>query len=337
MCILFAVTYPDRTEALITLGGYPRIAWAEDYPLGRKPQQQDEFLVSIREHWGEPIGIELRVPSLAKDERFRAYWAKFLRAGGSPSAVLALMRMNYDIDVRHVLSSIRVPTLVVHSQRDQAVPVGNSRYMAERIPCAKLIELDSDDHLSFLVRPNEIPDRVQEFLTGGRGAVDEDRVVKTVMFSDIVGSTEQAVSLGDARWRDLREAHHAAVRRELAVFRGQEVDTAGDGFYAVFDGPARAIRCACEVLHSVKALGLTTRLGLHTGECVVGGEKVSGLAVHIGARVAGLAPAGRVLVSQTVKDLVAGSGLEFEDFGTHVLKGLADSWRLYAVKAGAPA
>ncbi|HEX6216513.1 MAG TPA: adenylate/guanylate cyclase domain-containing protein, partial [Vicinamibacterales bacterium] len=255
--------------------------------------------------------------------------------GATPTTALALTRMNYDIDVRHVLPSIRVPTLLLHPTRDQTVSVDCSRYMADRIPGAKLIEIDSDDHLPFLMRPNEIPEAVQEFLTGGRGAVEEDRVVKTVMFSDIVGSTELATKLGDARWHDLRNAHHAAVRRELAIYRGQEVDTAGDGFYAAFDGPARAIRCACEVRNSVKSLGLTTRVGLHTGECVVGGDKISGLAVHIGARVAGLAPAGKVLVSQTVKDLVAGSGLEFEDFGTHALKGISDFWHLYAVKDGA--
>jgi pimeloyl-ACP methyl ester carboxylesterase len=337
MCLLFAATYPERTEALITVGSFPRLAWAPDYPFGRSRAQQEDLLKAIREHWGGPVGIEARVPSLANDERFRAWWAKMLRSGGSPTTVHALTRMNYDIDVRHVLPSIRVPTLLLHPKGDRTVPIECSRYMAARIPGAKLIEIDSDDHVSFLVRPNEIPDAVQEFLTGGRGAVDEDRVVKTVMFSDIVGSTELAEKLGDARWRDLREAHHAAVRRELAVYRGQEVDTAGDGFYAAFDGPARAVRCAREVRDAVKGLGMQARLGLHTGECVVGGEKISGLAVHIGARVAALAPAGKVLVSQTVKDLVAGSGLEFEDFGVHALKGVADSWHLYAVKEGARA
>jgi pimeloyl-ACP methyl ester carboxylesterase len=334
MCILFSATYPERTEALITLDAYPRIAWAPDCPFGRTPQQFEEFVKFVRENWGGPLDIERRVPSMAKDERFRGWLAKFYRAGGSPSTVQALMRMNYDIDVRHILQSIRVPTLLLHSARDRVIPVDGSRYMAERIPGAKLVEIDSDDHLAIFGRPNEIPDIVAEFLTGGRGVVDEDRVVKTVMFSDIVGSTELAAKLGDARWRDLRDAHHAAVRRDLAIHRGQEVDTAGDGFYAAFDGPARAIRCACEVRKSVKSLGLTTRIGLHTGECVVGEEKLSGLAVHIGARVAALAPAGEVLVSQTVKDLVAGSGLVFEDFGTHALKGVPDPWHLYVVKDG---
>lgn len=335
MCALFAVTYPERTEALIMVGSFPRIQWAPDYPFGRKPEEQERWLQAIREQWGAPVGVELRIPSLAKDERFRNWWAKMLRTGASPATANALTRSNYDIDTRHILRSIKVPTLLLHSNRDMAVPVEHSRYMAERIPGAKLIEIDSDDHLSFFTRPNEIPDAVQEFITGGRGAVDEDRVVKTVMFSDIVGSTELATKLGDARWRDLCEAHHAAVRRELAIYRGQEIDTAGDGFYAAFDGPARGIRCACGVRDSVKSLGLSARVGLHTGECVVSGEKIAGLAVHIGARVAGLAPADTVLVSQTVKDLVAGSGLEFDDFGLHALKGVADSWHLYAVRRAA--
>jgi pimeloyl-ACP methyl ester carboxylesterase len=199
MCILFAVTYPERTEALITVGSFPRTVWAPDYPIGVTSDETERFLKLIREHWGGPIGVETRVPSLAKDERFRAWWAKFLRAGASPTTAHALARMNVEIDVRHVLPSIRVPTLLLHPKGDRIVSVDHSRYMAERIPGAKLIELDSDDHLAFFARPNEIPDHVQEFLTGGRGIVDEDRVVKTVMFSDIVGSTELATKLGDVR------------------------------------------------------------------------------------------------------------------------------------------
>jgi len=337
MCALFAVTYPERTEALVMVGSFPRSQWAPDYPFGRTREEQEAWIQSIRDGWGGPVGIERRIPSLANDERFRSWWARLLRSGGSPRTVLALSRMNYEIDVRHVLGSIRVPTLLLHPRGDRTIPVEASRYMAQRIPGARLIELDSEDHLSFLARPNEVTDAVQEFLTGGRGVLDEDRVVKTVMFSDIVGSTELATKLGDTRWRDLCQAHHATVRRELAIYRGKEVDTAGDGFYAAFDGPARAIRCACEVRDSVKPLGLSVRVGLHTGECVVSGEKIAGVAVHIGARVAALAPADTVLVSQTVRDLVAGSGLEFEDFGLHALKGVADAWHLYTVKAAGAA
>ena len=335
MCALFAVTYPERTEALITVGSFARITWAPDYPFGRSAEQQEAFLKEIREKWGGPVGIEHRIPSLANDERFRNWWAKLLRTGGSPTTAEALSRTNGQIDARHLLGSIRVPTLLIHPRGDLTVPVELSRYMAERIPGARLLELDSRDHLPFLVNPTEIPDAVREFLTGGRAEFEEDRVVKTVMFSDIVGSTELAAKIGDTRWRDLCDAHHAAVRRELAVYRGQEVDTAGDGFYAAFDGPARAIRCACEVRNSMRPLGLSVRVGLHTGECVISGEKISGVAVHIGARVASLAPADTVLVSQTVRDLVAGSGLEFEDFGLHALKGISDPWHLYAVKSGA--
>jgi pimeloyl-ACP methyl ester carboxylesterase len=335
MCALFAATYPERTEALIMVGSFPRQAWAPDYPFGRTPEERDAILAMVRDHWGGPLDIEKRIPSLANDERFRNWWARFLRSGASPTTAYALTRMNSEIDVRHVLGSIRVPTLLLHARGDRIWPVGASRYMAERIPGARLIELDSDDHVVHLVRPNEVLDSVQEFLTGSRAVVEEDRVVKTVMFSDIVGSTELAAKIGDSRWRDLCEAHHATVRRELAVYRGQEVDTAGDGFYAAFDGPARAIRCACEVRNSMKPLGLSVRVGLHTGECVISGEKIAGVAVHIGSRVAALAPADTVLVSQTVRDLVAGSGLEFEDFGSHTLKGISDPWHLYAVKSGA--
>src|SRR5262245_7882373 len=335
MCALFAVTYPERTEALITVGSFARITKAPDYPFGRKVEQQEAFLKEIREKWGGPVGVEYRIPSLANDEGFRNWWAKLLRTGGSPTTAEALSRMNWQIDARHLLGSIRVPTLLIHPRGDLTVPVELGRYMAERIPGARLLELDSRDHLPFLVNPTEIPDAVQEFLTGGRAEFDEDRVVKTVMFSDIVGSTELATKLGCTGWRDLCDAHHAAVRRELSIYRGQEVDTAGDGFYAAFDGPARAIRCACDVRNSMKPLGLSVRVGLHTGECVISGEKISGVAVHIGARVAALAPADTVLVSQTVKDLVAGSGLEFDDFGLHALKGIGDSWHLYAVKSGA--
>jgi class 3 adenylate cyclase len=335
MCALFAVTYPERTEALIMIGSFARSKWAEDYPHGRTEEQQRKWLEEIRTQWGGPVGLAARIPTLANDERVRSWWAKMLRTGGSPSTVLALSSMNYDIDVRHVLGSISVPTLLIHPSRDRAIPVELSRYMAERIRGARLIEIDSDDHVPFIADPTGIPDTVREFLVGGRGEVDEDRVVKTVMFSDIVGSTELAAKMGDTRWRDLCEAHHAAVRRELAVYRGQEVDTAGDGFYAAFDGPARAIRCACEVRNSVKPLGLSVRVGLHTGECVISGEKIAGVAVHIGARVAALAPPDTVLVSQTVKDLVAGSGLQFEDFGRHALKGISDAWHLYSVKSAA--
>ena len=337
MCALFSVTYPERTEALITIGSFARMQWAKDNPHGRTQEAQARWLETVRREWGGPVGVDARVPSLAKDERFRSWWAKMLRSGGSPSTVLALTAMNYDIDVRHVLGSIRVPTLLIHPRNDRAVPVELSRYMAERIPGARLIELETDDHVPFFTNPTEIPDIVREFLTGGRAEFEEDRVVKTVMFSDIVGSTELAAKIGDTRWRDLCEAHHATVRRELAIYRGQEVDTAGDGFYAAFDGPARAIRCACEVRNSVKPLGLSVRVGLHTGECVITGAKLAGVAVHIGARVAALAPPDTVLVSQTVRDLVAGSGLEFEDFGQHALKGISDSWHLYSVKSASEA
>ena len=201
MCALFSVTYPERTEALIMIGSFARMQWSTDNPHGRTREEQDKWLEAIRTQWGKPVGVELRVPSLAKDERFRSWWAKMLRSGGSPTTAAALTTINYDIDVRHLLGSIRVPTLLIHPSKDRAVPVELSRYMAQRIPGARLIELDTDDHVPFVVDPTGIPDLVNEFLTGGRAEFEEDRVVKTVMFSDIVGSTELAAKIGDTRWR----------------------------------------------------------------------------------------------------------------------------------------
>ena len=239
--------------------------------------------------------------------------------------------MNAEMDVRHVLPAIRVPTLILHSVGDGGLDVRGSRYMAERIPAAKYVELAGNDHLPWLEDADAILDEVEEFLTGVRHGPEPDRVLATVLFTDIVGSTEHAATLGDRRWRDLLESYHALVRRELSRFRGREIDTAGDGFLATFDGPARAVRCAGAVCEGSRPLGFAVRAGLHTGECEVLGDKVSGIAVHIGARVAALAGPGEVLVSSTVKDLVAGSGLRFQDRGVHALKGVPGEWRLYAV------
>ena len=240
--------------------------------------------------------------------------------------------MNGEIDVRHVLPAIRVPTLVFHSVNDRTVDVGASRYMAEQIPGAKYVELHGPDHVPWLSDAEVILDEIEEFLTGVRPVSEPDRVLATVLFTDIVGATERAASLGDRRWHGLLDSYHMLVRRELARFRGREIDTAGDGFLATFDGPARAVRCACAISDSVRSLGIEIRAGLHTGECEVMGEKVGGIAVHIGARVAAHARANEVLVSNTVKDLVAGSGLSFRDRGIQPLKGVPGDWRLFAVE-----
>ena len=331
MCALFAATYPERTSALIMHGSYARLTRRPDYPWGPTDAERDAFLVAAVRDWGGPIGIDTRAPSMAHDERFRQWWSRFLRLSASPAAFETLSRMNAQIDIRQVLPAIRVPTLVLHSVNDQTLPIGGSRYLAEHIPKAKLVELQGVDHIPWLDDADAVVEEVEEFLTGMRHAPETERVLATVLFTDIVGSTERAAVLGDRRWRDLLESHHALIRRELALFRGREIDTAGDGFLATFDGPARAVRCACAISDGIRSLGLELRAGLHTGECETMGDKLGGIAVHIGSRVAALAKAGEVWVSGTVKDLVAGSGLSFQDRGVFPLKGIPGEWNLFEV------
>lgn len=332
MCALFAGTYPTRTTALIMAGSYARRTSAEDYPWGLSEKQLHAFIDQAEREWGGPAGIDERCPSMAHDERFRQWWARFLRMSASPAAAATLARMNGEIDVRHVLTAIRVPTLILHSVNDQTINVGAGRHLAERIPGAKLVELQGADHVPYLSDADAVLDEIEEFLTGVRHSPEADRVLATVLFTDIVGATERAASLGDRRWHDLLDGHHALVRRELARFRGREIDTAGDGFFATFDGPARAVRCACAISDVVRSLGIEIRAGVHTGECEVMDNKVGGIAVHIGARIATHANAGEVLVSNTVKDLVAGSGLSFRDQSVQRLKGVPGDWRLFAVE-----
>lgn len=331
MCALFAATYPERTLALVMAGSYARMMAAPGYEFGRTQQDVDELLGEIERDWGQAVGLDRRAPSRAGDQRFRRWWARFLRASASPSAALSLIRMNAQIDIRHVLPSIRVPTLILHSVGDRALPVEGSRYLARAIPGARLVELPSNDHLPYLSDAEAIADELEEFLTGVRRHAGAERVLATVLFTDIVGATEKASALGDRRWHQLLDSHHEVVRRELARFRGREIDTAGDGFFAAFDGPARAARCACAVSAAVRPLGIEIRAGAHTGECEVMGDKYGGIAVHIGARIAACAGPGEVLVSSTVKDLVAGAGLAFEDRGRHALKGIPGDWQLYRV------
>jgi len=330
MCLLFAATYPERTRALIMLGSYARRTWAPDYPWAPSQADSEAFIEEVGDDWGGPVGLAARAPSLVENESFSRWWSTYLRMSASPGAAKTLTRMNAEIDVRGVLPLVRVPTLIVHRTGDRALSVEGSRYMAERIEGARYVELAGEDHLPFVGEQDEILDEVEEFLTGVRRGPEPDRVLATVLFTDIVGSTEMAVGLGDRRWRELLEAHHIAVRGELERFRGREIDTAGDGFLATFDGPARAIRCALAVRDAVESVGLAVRAGLHTGECEMHGDRVTGIAVHMGSRVAALAGPGEVLVSSTVKDLVAGSGIEFEDRGVHELKGVPGDWRLFA-------
>ena len=331
MCMLFAATYPDRTSALIMHGSYARLTSAPDYPWGFSAEVRAAFIDQAVREWGGPIGLDDRAPSMAHDERFRAWWARHLRLSASPAAFATLSRMNAQIDVRNVLPAIRVPTLILHSVGDRAMDIGGARYLAEQIPGAKLIELTGPDHVPFLSDADRVADEIEEFLTGTRQGREPDRVLATVLFTDIVGATERAASMGDRSWHDLLDAHHALVRRELSAFRGREIDTAGDGFLAAFDGPARAIRCASAISSGVRSLGIEVRAGLHTGECEIIGDKLGGIAVHTGARIASLAGPGEVLVSSTVKDLVAGSNLAFDDRGPQSLKGVPGRWQLFAV------
>jgi class 3 adenylate cyclase len=331
MCVLFAATHPDRTTALVLYAGYAKRLRADDYPIGVTPEANEEYIEDMRRNWGGPVGIDSRAPSMAGDQRFRETWARYLRMGASPSAVLALTRMNAEIDVRAVLPAIRIPTLIVHRMGDRVIPMEASRFMAERIDGAKLAELPGDDHLPWVGDSAQVLGEIEEFLTGIRGEPRPDRVLLTVLFTDIVGSTERAAAMGDAAWSDLLQAHNARVREQLGRYGGREVATAGDGFLATFDGPARAVQCARAIGDAVRPLGLEIRAGVHTGEVERVENDIRGLAVHIGARISSLAGPGEVLASRTVKDLVVGSGLAFDDRGTHRLKGVPDEWQVFAV------
>lgn len=332
MSIVFAASYPERTHSLVLLGSFARFSAAEDYPCGLSEDVLAGFLESIEKNWGVGNDLASFAPSVAGDERAREFWGRLQRLGASPREATAIIRMDEMIDVRPVLESLHVPTLVIHRTGDLIISVENARYMAERIPEARLLELPGNDHMPFFEDSETVVDAIQEFLTGSRATpVEVDRVLATVLFTDIVDSTARAVELGDRRWRELLRDHHARVREELGRYRGREVDTAGDGFFATFDGPARAIRCARAIRDSVGGIDIRLRAGLHTGECELHDGGVAGIAVHIGSRVAALAEAGEVLVSSTVKDLVAGSGIAFLERGAHELKGIPGKWQLFQV------
>ncbi|HET7875285.1 MAG TPA: adenylate/guanylate cyclase domain-containing protein [Methylomirabilota bacterium] len=329
--LLFAATHPDRTAALILVNSYARLAWSEDYPWGIRPGDAQGLLRAVEEGWGKGVAFEALVASQSDNQSMRNWWARYQRLAASPGAAVTLLRRAYDTDARGVLETITVPTLILHKAGDPFTGTEHGRYLAERIPGARYVELAGVDHLFFAENTDRLVAEIQEFLTGVREAGEPERVLATVLFADVVGSTEHAVRLGDRRWRDLLDAYYSVVRAELARYRGREIDTAGDGVFAAFDGPARAIRCAHAIIGAVRGLGIEVRIGLHTGECEVIGPKVGGIAVHIGARVAALAGANEVFVSSTVKDLVAGSGLRFEDRGSHTLKGVPGDWMLFAV------
>jgi class 3 adenylate cyclase len=333
MSILFAATYPERTVGLALYGSGVKSMRAPGYEWGVTPEQVEQMIARRRDAWGTAeFARELMawlMPSLADDDETVRWFTFWLRMSASPGAAVDLGRMNAEIDVSHVLSAIRVPTVVL--QRSGDGDPAESRWIAERIRGARFVELPGVDHAPFVGDTEALLAALKAFLAALDSKPEVDRVLATVLFTDIVGSTAKAVELGDRGWRQLLEQHHAAIRGELARFRGVELDTAGDGFFARFDGPARAIRCACAITESVRKFGLELRAGLHTGECELVDGKVAGIAVSIGARVAAQARPGEVLVSQTVKDLVAGSGLAFEDRGVSELKGVPGEWRLYAV------
>jgi class 3 adenylate cyclase len=331
MCVLFAATYPERTDALVLHGGMARSTEAADYPWAPPALGAIEAAVELVEpYFFNGQDIELWIPSLADDPQAIEWLGRFRRAAVSPDTLAALFAMFLDIDVRHVLPTLQVPTLVLHRRGDRVVNWRAGRWMAEQIPGARYVELSGQDHFPWFGDANAVIEEIREFLTGVRVALEPDRVLATVMFTDVVDSTARATSLGDRHWRELLDAHDAAVRRELVAFRGREVKTMGDGFLATFDGPARAIRCAAAIRAAAADLHLDIRVGLHTGEIEMRGDDIGGVAVHIGQRVSALAQPGEILVSSTVKDLVAGSAIAFEDRGEHQLRGIPGAWRLFA-------
>jgi class 3 adenylate cyclase/pimeloyl-ACP methyl ester carboxylesterase len=331
MGITFAATHPDVVSSLVLLNGMARLSRADDYPWGTSPEFEDRVRRETESGWGRGAFLEIVAPSMVSNEGFRAWWGRYQRVGSSLGTQLAQRAMLLELDVRHVLGSIRVPTLVIHRAGNRLVVVEHGRYLAEHIPGAKLVEIPGVDYFLFLDGADQVLGEIEGFLGRPQRPLEQDRVLATVMFTDIAGSTERVAAIGDRAWGELLGAFRAAVRRELERFRGREVDTAGDGFLAIFDGPARAVRCALAIAESTRQLGVEVRSGLHTGEVEMSGEKASGIALHVGARVASEAPPGQVLVSSTVKDLVAGSGLVFEDRGLHELKGVPEPRRLFAV------
>ena len=332
MCSLFAATYPERTLALVMIGSYAKRIRDVDYPWAPTTKQRQHFFTEMREGWGGPVGLEERAPSVADDPKFREWWATYLRMGASPGAAVALTQMNAEIDVRRVLPSIRVPALVIHRTNDQCLKVEEARYIAEKIPGAKYVELPGHDHLPFVGDQDTILDEVEEFLTGVRHSHEPDTVLATVLFTRIVGA-EDHERFGDGRCEDLIRRLRNQIAKEIHWFRGREVDMVGDRPLAIFDGPARAIRCALAIVEYAARLDVKMRAGLHTGECEMFDGKVGGTATLVGVCVANEAKPGEVLVSSTVKDLVAGSGITFQDRGSRTFPE-AGEWQLFAVEKG---
>lgn len=334
LATLFAATLPARTIALVTTGIFAKRTWSPDYPWAPTPDERSAEIAAMERDWGVDSGVGRLAPSAADDPAFALRLARYFRQSASPGAVAALMRMNTQIDIRAILSTIAVPTLVLHRTGDLDARVEEGRWIAARIPGARFVELPGRDHLPWVGDQDGLLDVAQAFLTGALPAPAIDRVLATVLFVDIVDSTAIAAELGDRRWARLLEDFFGAARGQLATFRGREVHSLGDGFLSAFDGPARAVHAALAIREAARGLGLDVRAGVHTGEVEMSGEDLQGIAVHIGARVAAHAGRGEIWVSSTVRDLVTGSGLAFREEGRHRLKGVPDDWALYSVVTG---
>ncbi|MGH9269862.1 MAG: adenylate/guanylate cyclase domain-containing protein [Ilumatobacteraceae bacterium] len=335
MAMLLAATQPDRVSRLVLVNSTARTAADDDYPFGSSPEMRASMRDLMADAWGRAAILPMLAPELADDEEFRDWYGRFERLAASPGMALAAQRMVFDLDVRNALGAIQCPTLIVHRTGDPLITVEHGRYLAQHVAGAKYVELDGDGHAYWSGDSDRLLAEIQTFLTGAPGQPDTNRVLATVLFTDIVGSTELATRLGDRRWAALLGDHHRISRAEFVRFRGHEVDAAGDGFLAMFDGPARAIRCASAIRDALRGLGIEIRAGLHTGEVEARGESIIGIGVHIGARVMASAQPGEVLVSRTVVDLVAGSEIAFRDRGRHALKGVDGRWQLFAVDTDA--
>ena len=331
MCSLFAATYPERTAGLVMIGTYAKRIRDDDYPWAPTNEQREAFFEMMQHEWGGPVGIDERAPSMANDQEFRDWWATYLRMGASPGAAVALTKMNAEIDVRGVLPSVRVPTLVIHRSGDMCLKVEEGRFVAAQIPGAKYVELGGIDHLPFVGDQDEILDEIEEFVTGVRFAGEYDRVLATVMHVQIVDYEDEAKKRGEAEWQRLFKRSGEYVRRQLELFKGKQVAYDESCVVAAFDGPARAIRCAAAITDSAERLGVQVKTGLHTGECDVTGDTYSGFAVELAKKIAAESGDGNILVSRTVKDLVAGSGLEFSEVGMRSFDGVDGEWRLFTV------